>query len=147
MEQNTAIDLRGTFGIEPDYAEARISYVFLTRRGMRFTRKGLWKLIRSYLDRAARALPSLRGKRLTPHSLRHTTAVHLLQSGVEINAIKAWLGHADVETTSRYLDLDLEAKRNALERFGALDLERLLGDSRPARAPLSKAVVEWLEKV
>jgi site-specific recombinase XerD len=127
----------------PGHAE----HVFLTGRGTCFTRRGLWKRIRLYLDRAVRVLPSLKGKRLTPHSLRHTTAVHMLQAGVEINAIKAWLGHADVQTTSRYLELSVDAKRQVLERFGGLDLARLLGDSLTARSPLPKGLLDWLEKL
>lgn len=119
-------------------------YLFLTRRRGRFCRSGLWKLIRGYLDAAAREGPGLARKRLAPHSLRHTTAVHLLQAGVEMNVIKAWLGHADVSTTSQYLDLDLDRKREALERFGRLDTERLLG-SKEVVPPLPAKIVAWLE--
>lgn len=122
-------------------------FLFITRRGTRFTRAGLWKLIHGYLVRAAESTPSLRRKRLTPHSLRHTTAVHLLRAGVEINVIKAWLGHADVSTTSKYLDLDLDKKREALERFQKLDIDRLLAGSTTTQTPLPKNVVAWLERL
>lgn len=121
-------------------------YLFLTRRRGRFGRSGMWKLVRQYLDAAARERPSLANKRLVPHSLRHTTAVHLLQAGVEPNVIKAWLGHADVATTSQYLDLDLDRKRDALERFGHLDRLGLLGTGASV-TPLPANLVEWLEKL
>jgi site-specific recombinase XerD len=121
-------------------------FLFLTRSGTRFTRGGMWKLIRGYLDRAAEAQPSLRHKRLTPHSLRHTTAVFLLRAGVEINVIRAWLGHANVATTSHYLDLDLDKKREALERFGRLDLPRLPGADAEAQA-LPATVLRLLERL
>jgi len=122
-------------------------FLFLTRLGTAFRRQSLWKLIHGYFERAAEAMPSLRRKRLTPHCLRHTTAVHLLRAGVEINVIKAWLGHADVSTTSRYLDLDLDKKREALERFLKLDLERLVPGPDSVRAPLPAHLVSWLERL
>jgi len=122
-------------------------FLFLTRLGTAFRRQSLWKLIHGYFQRAAGLMPSLRRKHLTPHSLRHTTAVHLLRAGVEINVIKAWLGHADVSTTSRYLDLDLDKKREALDRFLKLDLERLAPGPGNIRAPLPAHIVSWLERL
>lgn len=121
-------------------------FLFLTRRRRRFGRSGLWKRVRGYLDAAARETPSIAKKRLVPHSIRHTTAVHLLQAGVEPNVIKAWLGHADVATTSMYLDLDLDRKREALERFGKLDTLGLLGAAAGV-PPLPANLVAWLEKL
>jgi len=58
---------------------------------------------------------SLRDKRVSPHTIRHTTAVHLLHAGVDINTIRAWLGHVSLETTNRYAEVDLEMKAQALE--------------------------------
>jgi integrase/recombinase XerD len=60
-------------------------------------------------------VPSLRDKRVSPHTIRHTTAVHLLRAGVDINTIRAWLGHVSLETTNRYAEIDLEMKAQALE--------------------------------
>ena len=60
-------------------------------------------------------MPSLRHKRISPHTIRHTTAVHLLRAGVDINTIRAWLGHVSLETTNRYAEVDLEMKAKALE--------------------------------
>ncbi len=122
-------------------------FLFLTRQGTAFRRQSLWKLIHGYFQRAADTMPSLRRKHLTPHGLRHTTAVHLLRAGVEINVIKAWLGHADVSTTSRYLDLDLDKKREALDRFLKLDLERLAPGPGGIQAPLPAHLVSWLERL
>ncbi len=121
-------------------------FLFTTRLGTRFRRAGLWKLIRGHIQEAARTTPSLGQKHLTPHSLRHTTAVHLLRAGVEINVIKAWLGHADVSTTSIYLDLDMDKKREALERFLKLDIDRLTG-SNGSHRPLPAHIVSWLERI
>jgi len=52
---------------------------------------------------------------VTPHTLRHTTAMHLLQSGVEVNMIRSWRGHASISTTNGYIEIDLAMKRKALE--------------------------------
>ncbi len=121
--------------------------LFLSRRGRGLTRGGLWKLLHGYFRRAEAACPSLATKRLSPHSLRHTTAIHLLRAGVEVTVIKAWLGHADVSVTSRYLDLDLDQKRDALERFLRLDVERLAPGAGSRPAVLPEQVVAWLEKL
>ena len=65
--------------------------------------------------------PTLTAKRLHPDSMRHSTAVHLLRSGVDIVTISQWLGHASVTTTNRYATLDLEMKRKAIEQAQAID--------------------------
>ena len=61
------------------------------------------------------SVSSLQEKRVSPHTIRHTTAVHLLRAGVDINTIRAWLGHVSLETTNRYAEVDLEMKAKALE--------------------------------
>lgn len=64
--------------------------------------------------RAARSVPSLASKRVSPHVIRHTTAVHLLRAGVNINTIRAWLGHVSLDTTNIYAEVDLAMKAKAL---------------------------------
>jgi site-specific recombinase XerC len=59
-------------------------------------------------------VPEMRKKRIGPHTIRHTTATHLLRAGVDINAIRAWLGHVSINTTNIYAETDLEMKANAL---------------------------------
>lgn len=120
-------------------------FLFLTRSAEGFGRQGLWKVFRTPLDRLAREMPGVRGKRLTPHSLRHTTAVFLLRAGVELNVIKAWLGHADLSTTSGYLDLDLDRKREALERFARVDVAGRVALADSGTTRLSDATLAWLE--
>lgn len=90
---------------------------FINQRGGVFTRFGIWSIVKKHLKLAAKKCPSLAAKRLSTHSLRHTTAVHLLESRVEPNVIKAWLGHASVKSTNPYLDTDLTHKRRILEQF------------------------------
>ncbi|MFP3631541.1 tyrosine-type recombinase/integrase, partial [Burkholderia sp. SIMBA_045] len=69
------------------------------------------------VNQAGLKCPSLIGKRISPHVVRHTTAMHLLQSGVDISLIALWLGHESIETTHVYIDADLETKQRALEKL------------------------------
>ena len=90
------------------------AFVFLNRRNEPLTRFGIYSLVRRAVDQASRALPSLAEKRISPHCLRHSRAVHLLRSGVDINTIRAWLGHVSLDTTHIYAEVDLEMKAKAL---------------------------------
>jgi site-specific recombinase XerD len=67
-----------------------------------------------YVKRLSGNMPSLASKRVSPHTIRHTTATHLLQAGVDINTIRAWLGHVSLNTTHIYAEIDLETKAKAL---------------------------------
>ncbi len=89
--------------------------VFRNVRGQPITRFGIHALVARTVAKAAETTPSLRQKRISPHTLRHTTAVHLLRSGVDINTIRGWLGHVSLETTNRYAEIDIETKAKALE--------------------------------
>lgn len=88
--------------------------VFLNRRKQRITRFGIYALVKRYVLKASRRVPSLRTKRISPHSIRHTTAMHLLRAGVDINTIRAWLGHVSLVSTNIYAEADLEMKAKAL---------------------------------
>jgi integrase/recombinase XerD len=88
--------------------------VFTNARGVALTRYGVRYLLRRYVQRASRAAPSLKNKKLHPHSIRHSTAVALLKSGVDFATISQWLGHAGLNTTMRYARADLDLKRRAL---------------------------------
>lgn len=89
--------------------------VFLNVRRQRITRFGIHTLVERTVAKAALTTPSLRHKQVSPHSIRHTCAVHLLRAGVDIHTIRAWLGHVSLETTNRYAQVDLERKAKALE--------------------------------
>ena len=89
-------------------------HVFLNRCGRPITRFGIHTLVERHADRVAKQMPSLATKRVSPHTIRHTTATHLLRSGVDINTIRAWLGHVSLETTNVYAEVDLEMKAKAL---------------------------------
>ena len=89
-------------------------HVYLNRRGQPLTRFGIHALVERYATGAAAELPSMAKKRVSPHTIRHTTATHLLRAGVDINTIRAWLGHVCLDTTNIYAEVDLEMKAKAL---------------------------------
>jgi site-specific recombinase XerD len=91
--------------------------IFRNRLGEPLTRDGAADLLRKYTALAARDLPALRRRRVTPHVLRHSCAVALLQAGNDLTVIRDYLGHSSVATTNRYLSCNLQMKREALERF------------------------------
>ncbi len=92
-------------------------YIFVSQRGQPLSRDGVAYLLRKYAIAAAINSPSIRRKKVTPHVLRHSCAVSLLQAGIDITLIRDYLGHASVATTSRYLTTNLQMKRAALEAF------------------------------
>lgn len=95
---------------------AASEHVFLNRRVQPLTRFGVHALVERHAARVARTRPSLAKKRVSPHTIRHTTATHLLRSGVDINTIRAWLGHVCLSTTNVYAEVDLEMKAKALAK-------------------------------
>ena len=89
-------------------------HVFLNRCGQPLTRFGIHALVERYAAAVAVKLPSVAKKRVSPHTIRHTTATHLLRAGVDINTIRAWLGHVSLATTNVYAEIDLEMKAKAM---------------------------------
>jgi integrase/recombinase XerD len=92
-------------------------YIFINQRGQPLSRDGVAYLLNKYTIAAANNSPSIRRKKVTPHVLRHSCAVALLQAGIDITLIRDYLGHASIATTSRYLTTNLQMKREALEAF------------------------------
>lgn len=93
--------------------------VFVNRSGTRLSRSGVEKQLRRAAAKAALTCPSLRGRRISPHVFRHTTAMHLLQAKVDITSIALWLGHESPLTTHKYIEADLEMKKKTLSRLKA----------------------------
>jgi integrase/recombinase XerD len=85
--------------------------------GVAMTRSGIGQRLRLAVRRATTTCPALGSVRVSPHTIRHTTAMHLLQSGTDLAGIAMWLGHETIETTHQYLEADLESKRQALARL------------------------------
>jgi site-specific recombinase XerD len=116
--------------------------VFLNHRGQPLTRFGVRLILQKHVRKAAMSLTSLKHKRLHPHSVRHSTAVHLLRSGVDLSTIANWLGHASINTTNKYLTLDLETKRQALAKAKPITSRR-----RSASWRSDRNLIKWLESL
>jgi integrase/recombinase XerD len=85
--------------------------VFCSATGKALTRSGIYKIVRRH---AGNLDDERTNRRVSPHIFRHTAAMHLLESGVEVNVIRGWLGHADLTTTNRYAEINTRAKIEAL---------------------------------
>ena len=83
------------------------------------TRSGIEHRLRTAVERAASRDPSVKWIRVSPHTIRHTTAMHLLQAGVDLSVIAMWLGHESIQTTHQYLNAELDAKRRTLNQLRA----------------------------
>lgn len=117
----------------------RESPLFPTSSGTPLTRAAVGKLVTRHTATAAQRCPSLTGKNVTPHTLRHTCAMSLLHAGIDTASIALWLGHANIQTTQIYLHADLELKRRTLERLPALD------ERPPTRYKASDALIAFLK--
>src|SRR5206468_3651631 len=82
------------------------SYVFLNRHKQPLTRFGVHGLVKRYARRVTTIIPLLASQQVSPHTIRHSTATHLLRGGTEINTIRAWLGHVSIDTTNIYAETD-----------------------------------------
>jgi len=115
--------------------------LFLNAHNKRISRFGVVTILKRHVAAAVAQQPSLANKRISPHTMRHTAAMHLLQSGVELNVIKSWLGHVSITTTSQYIEIDMEMKRKAIERCTP-PVPVPTGDS-PWRH--RQDIIQWLE--
>ena len=118
--------------------------LFVNARGQRLTRFGLRYIIARRVAIAGEKLPALLSRKIGPHTFRHTTAMHLLQAGVDLNMIRSWLGHSSIETTHTYVELDMNMKQKILQ-----SCEKLL--PKPNKhGPSWKRnpdILTWLEKL
>jgi integrase/recombinase XerD len=116
--------------------------LFRNRDGAMLSRFGVRYILRKHCASAQAARPTLAGKRLHPHSMRHSTAVHLLRAGVDLFTISQWLGHASVTTTNRYATIDIEMKRKAIEKAQGIEHAN---DSGAALWRTDSSILTWLE--
>jgi len=94
--------------------------VFSSRHGSKLSSDAVQRLLSNYVGAAIKKCPSLKKKKVTPHVLRHSTAMRLLQAGVGQSVIALWLGHESVETTQIYLNADLKMKEKVLKKVAPL---------------------------
>jgi integrase/recombinase XerD len=118
--------------------------LFLNRKGCRLTRFGLRYIIGRRVIAAGKANPGLLTRKIGPHTWRRTTAMHLLQSGVDLNMIRSWLGHSSIETTHGYIELDLEMKRKTLQSCNNL-LPK--ANKRGPSWQRDAGILNWLSKL
>ena len=112
--------------------------LFPTRRGTPLSRDAVERLVAKHATTAAATCPSLAGKHVTPHTLRHSTAMALLHAGVDVSVIALWLGHESTETTQIYLHADMSLKERALARTA-------LPGSPPGRFTAPDTLLAFLE--
>jgi integrase/recombinase XerD len=112
--------------------------LFTTRQGTPLSRDAVHARITNYQETAARSCPSLADKHLTPHTLRHSTAMHLRHAGVDNAVIALWLGHQDIRSTQVYTHADLKLKEQALARTTPPDVP-------PGRFKPSDQLLAFLE--
>lgn len=116
--------------------------IFVNRYKSPLTASGFRFRLRQYVEAAAKAVPTISRKRVTPHVFRHSTAVHLLAAGVDVTVIQSWLGHAHLETTNHYAQANLETKRKALEQ-----VDPKLRPSKPPRWKRDADLLAWLDSL
>jgi site-specific recombinase XerD len=114
--------------------------IFVNRYSAPLGASGVRFKLAEYVAAAAETKPGLASKRITPHSFRHATAVHLVAAGVDITVIRSWLGHVSLDTTNHYAQANLETKREALER-----LENPSGTPKSPSCKEDKSVLAWLD--
>ena len=135
---NTARILRRWLG---EAAPRPDSPAFPNRRGRPLTRFGVTHLLRAAVEIANSKCPSLIGKKISPHTLRHGTAMALLQSGVDVAVIALWLGHESIETTHKYIEADLAMKEKALASTAPA------GGKAPTRFQPDDSLLAFLKKL
>jgi site-specific recombinase XerD len=89
--------------------------LFVGLRGEPLSRFGLLRIVQRHVHTAAKTMPSLAKKRIGPHTFRHAAAIHLLRATNDLSVVRSWLGHVSIVTTDHYTEIDIEAKRRALE--------------------------------
>jgi integrase/recombinase XerD len=122
----------------PEHAERPL---FQNRHGERLTRTGVRYLLQKYVEPVRRDHPGFT-QPVSPHSLRHTKGMHLLQSGVPLEIIRDFLGHVDVKTTEIYARANLEMKRKALEKIAAVSPLPKIPSWKQ-----NKTLLEWLHSL
>lgn len=101
-----------------DYPVGEDGNLFINKNGDKLTRSGVRARIDTIVAKASEHSPSILEKSVTPHTFRHSVAMNLLVSGVDISTIAIWLGHSSIETTHKYMVADMESKRKAMEKAG-----------------------------
>lgn len=116
--------------------------LFVNRYGAPLSASGVRFKLAQYVQAAARTVPTLASKKVSPHRFRHAAAVHMVASGVDVTVIRSWLGHASLDTTNHYAQANLETKRKALEALAPSPKDR-----QPPRWRRDASVLAWLDSL
>jgi site-specific recombinase XerD len=116
--------------------------IFVNRYGQPLGAAGVRFKLKQYVRAAARHVPSLTAKRVTPHTWRHSVGVQLVAAGVDVTVIRNWLGHARLDTTNHYARANLETKRKALEQ-----VDPSTKPIRPAQWKRNPELLTWLDSL
>lgn len=116
--------------------------LFFNSKGDRFTRQNINSLVKEYASQARRIKPDLIPQKVSPHTLRHSRAMHLLQSGVNVVYIRDFLGHVSIRTTEIYAKADSKSKREAIEKAYVQ-----LTDDNKAEWQNNQTLLDWLENL
>jgi integrase/recombinase XerD len=122
------------------------SPVFQSQKGQALTRYGIYKIVRKYTKHILKKKTDASVLKISPHTFRHTTAVHLLEAGVELNVIRGWLGPVSLETTNRYAEINLRMKEAAMKMC---DPPLNLNEGFP-RKPMwrdDSSLLDWLQSL
>ena len=111
--------------------DPEVEQLFLNANGVQVSRFGIGHITRKYAVAARSQCPSLKTKTVSPHTLRHTTAMHLLRAGNDITMVSYWLGHADINTTHIYVEIDMNMKRRMLQKAAAPVVNKALPWQKP----------------
>jgi site-specific recombinase XerD len=116
--------------------------IFVNRYGGPLGASGVRFKLKQYVAAAAKKVPSLAGKRVSPHKFRHATAVSLVAAGVDVTVIRSWLGHASLDTTNIYARANVETKRKALEK-----VDPSVRPGKPPRWRREVELLQWLDSL
>ena len=116
-------------------------HLFLNFKGESITRFGIRYIIKKYTNKAIEKQPSLKQKKVSPHTIRHTTAMHLLQAGNELNVVRLWLGHSQLNTTHMYIEINMKMKKEILSKMQPLQLKQQFKKWKRPK------ILEWLEEL
>jgi site-specific recombinase XerD len=136
-----------TVELVKDYLEYRTNKgqnekrLFLNANGKPITRFGIRHIVKKYAQSAGKKCPSITNKKVGPHTLRHSTAMHLLKAGNDINVVCDWLGHADINTTHKYIEIDMEMKQKMLQTIESPQV------NKKQKTWQDPGVLKWLDEL
>lgn len=124
-----------------NFATPEDGAMFLNPQSLAITRHGIADILKRRAKIAEKKCPSIKNKKISPHIIRHTTATHLLEAGVDLTVIRAWLGHVSIRTTSQYVDINLKMKQEALFKKKPPKIKQELR----AVYEKNKDIISWLK--